>query len=345
MAGTGTCICGICNNNIVRKSVICSICLKSFHSYCVDLPINKSDFRCSECMHCDSDIPANTPKPNMDTDVQDSIKKMLVDIAQLKIKQNEFADSFKALKKLEDNSTETFRILDSMQSSLENVAKLEVKVAVVENKLTDLISENDQMKNGTKLNADKLLTLQKRCDVLEHYAFQTNCEIRGIPVTRNEDLFDIVGVISSKIGFNFDKSLVKYIHRTFSARPPKPIVIEFISKFTRNNFLECVKLYLRRCKLNANDLGLAATDSPIFIVEHISSWKKKLLMECKKLKTDNNFKHVWVKFGKIYCKMNDDSSPVKIDSFDELTSFRDSLKSLPEMNEYEHNLVEPDNNS
>lgn len=89
--------CGICNINIIRKGVTCSRCSKKFHSYCVDLPIVKTSFCCTDCLN------SNSPEPltvhNMDDDVQISIRKMMDDIAQLKVKQVEFAVSIKVFKK------------------------------------------------------------------------------------------------------------------------------------------------------------------------------------------------------------------------------------------------------
>lgn len=151
-----------------------------------------------------------------------------------------------------------------MQSSLENVVKLEQKVDHIESNMNALQCDNNERKSEVKIINNKNEILQKRCDVLEHYAFQSNCEIRGIPFTKDEDLIQIIAAISSKIGFNFDISMIKYSHRIFSTKPPKPIVVEFNSKFVRNNFIDCVKLRVRHEQLNAKDFGFVAFDSPIF---------------------------------------------------------------------------------
>lgn len=325
-------LCGICNTNIVRKSIICSTCFKHFHSFCINSP--KLNFRCGDCVIANSSVNPNSP--NMDIEVQNSIKKIMADIAHLKSKQNEFAASIKQLKNLEENSADVSRTLDSIQTSLINVAKLEDRVVKVEKNIEILARKSNDCLSGGIINSNKIELVQKRCDILENYAYQANCEIRGIPTVQNENLFKIVNLIATKIGFELNNSQIKYIHRTYSLKQPKPIVVEFISKFIRNSFLECFRLHGKNGKIYAKDVAATTTNSQIFIAEHISSWKKKLLSDCKLLKKDFNFKHVWVKFGKIYCKLEDDSIPVKISSFDELNSFRKNLGSGSNA------IVEPD---
>lgn len=116
---------------------------------------------------------------------------------------------------------------------------------------------------------------------MEHHSYSTNIEIKGYPYKSNQNLSTIVQFIAEKINVKLNNSDIKHIHRTASRTSPKPIIIEFNSKYTKEYFITGFKSTGLK---NGSDFGFDDPESQIFAHDHIIPWKKKLHYEANQLK-------------------------------------------------------------
>lgn len=162
-----------------------------------------------------------------------------------------------------------------------------------------------------------------RFGAIEQHSYSSNIEIKGIPQQNYENLFTIVDDLAKKINFDVTYNDIKHIHRTTSSQNIRPIIVEFNSKFLKENFLLAFKTAeLTQC----SDFGYT-TEGKITINNHLPPWKKKLLHDANQLKfTPFNLAFVWINHGKNFCKRFENSRSSQIGFFQELDHFNNSIK-------------------
>lgn len=309
--------CKICNDKINRlnKGCNCVICKLSFHQKCENI---RSDlfteiesgniyWKCSSCNK-------NTLKHS--TDFSESLVAMKADVESIKKTQ---CDLIKSLEILEvfRKQQEKFEIaIDRFNSKCNDLIRLDNMVHENENKISTLQNENLILKNELKI-------VTTRCDILEKHSFSSFMVVHGVPKKNNENLGGVLEKICRVIGFNAETNQIKYIYRSNSASEIKPITVEFHSKHVKDMFLIAAK---SKSKIIASDIGFENSTSKIFVTDHLTATKKRLLYETKiLLKSEQyRYKYVWVKYGEIFCKKDDDSEAIKISSTRDL----DKLKML-----------------
>lgn len=267
------------------------------------------------------------------------------DIKLLKTKQAEFKN---VLENIQARNNEFVDIMEKCSTKCENLLKLEETVSKLDEKVSTLETHNQELKEENAL-------LSERVNNLEAYAYRNNIEIKNVPVARNENLFLIFNAICKLFKFKSTDMDVKYIHRTFTRSDDKPLIIEFFSKFVRDNFLLCVrnsklKIFPSTLGFNgnsddenilnslitnttntenynsiksntaqtntsvSNENDVSKTFKHISFYEQLPPWKKRLLYEASTTLKPLNFKYVWSKHNKIFCKFDDKASTVTINS-------------------------------
>ncbi|CAH2105729.1 unnamed protein product [Euphydryas editha] len=90
----------------------------------------------------------------------------------------------------------------------------------------------------------------------EQWSRRSNIEIYGVPQKKNENLYTILNNISDKVGYNLNRSTeIDFITRVASKsqenKKPKPIVVKFLCRWKKDDFLAQVK----KLKLKCSDIG------------------------------------------------------------------------------------------
>lgn len=65
-------------------------------------------------------------------------------------------------------------------------------------------------------------------------------------------------------------------------------------------------------KLNTSDLGIAGRKSPIYVSEHLSPAAKKLHAEARIAAKAKSYRFVWVRYGRIYVRKNEEADLIHI---------------------------------
>ena len=169
-----------------------------------------------------------------------------------------------------------------------------LEMAVVMNTLTDLQKENAQLK--------------ERVEELEQQTRCKDVEIVGFPETKEENLKTIVKTIGTKIGLQVPPDQIEQVERVPSSSKPRPLLVQFKTKTLKDTFLTSA----RKARVKAVNVNNTFPDTPIFVNEHLTQERKRLIYEARKKKKELQYQHLWTKAGVIYLKKTDDSQPIRI---------------------------------
>lgn len=145
-----------------------------------------------------------------------------------------------------------------------------------------------------------------------------NIEIRGVPLKKNENLFQLVGRIGDAIGHPVSPSQINFVTRSRSTSDIKPIIVGFLCRYTKENFVASART---RKNLTAGDLGFPEV-SRVYVNDHLTRDNKQLLTKTKKVALDRNHKYTWVQNCKILVRKNDTSPIIHITCEDDLSKIK-----------------------
>ncbi|CAB3226051.1 unnamed protein product [Arctia plantaginis] len=141
----------------------------------------------------------------------------------------------------------------------------------------------------------------------EQWARANNVEIKGVPLTKSENLYDIVGVISNIIKCSMRKEKINYIARVPCVRSDssKTIIMAFNNRYVKENIVAAAH---KHKSIVISDLVFKGRGK-VFVKDRLTIFNKALLKRVKDEATESNFRYVWVKHCKILVKKSD-TSPV-----------------------------------
>lgn len=233
------------------------------------------------------------------------------------IQSGEFAIILTKITEMSEKLGALLYIKERVEEITTNYAFLSVKYEDQKKELLGLQNENKEMRNETSVIMNSLSEVQKenrelkkKIDEMEQYSRNANVEILGVPETPSEMVETIVGVIGQKLQVNIVKTDIEVAHRipTNSTQYPKPIVVKFKDRKVRDLVIEKA----RKTKLKAKDLLDTFPETAVFVNEHLTAERKKLMASARVKKTEMNYKYLWTRSGQIYIKKTDTSHPIKI---------------------------------
>jgi hypothetical protein len=230
------------------------------------------------------------------TDLSEKIGQMLY----MKDRVEEVSKSVNFLSSKFDDQNKDLKAIKTENKAMRD------EISVLMNDVFDLKKQNEE--------------LRLRVDEMEQYSRNSNVEIVGIPETPQEDVFALVQTVGEKLGMTITADDVEAVHRvpTQSKKMPKPIVV----KFQRRRRKEEMVAKGRKTRLQGTDLHDTFGDRYVFINEHLTQERKKLLAACREKKTELDVKYLWTKAGIIFMKKTEDSMPVKIQRLQDLHLLR-----------------------
>lgn len=170
----------------------------------------------------------------------------------------------------------------------------------------------------------EVASLKTANDDLKQYGRRDCLEIKGIPLTKEEDTDSIIMNLADKVGVKIDKSEISVSHRlpnpSFAVNSSNASSPSIIVKFTRRNTHD--KLYRARKllkKISTKDLGYHRfSESKIYINESLTSYRKNVYKACQQFKKEQQYKYLWSSYGKSFLREDDDSEAILITSKDQL---------------------------
>lgn len=181
----------------------------------------------------------------------------------------------------------------------------------IENRLSEVEGIRDRV---ASLEAE-LEKLKYEANEKDQWSRMNNAEIKGIPQTQNENLLKIISVIGTTVNYPIDKSQINFVARVPSkdSTQPKPIIVGFVSRYVKEDFVAASRAKSKEVKLNASMIGYKS-NSMIFVNDHLTPANKILLSNAKKIAKEKGFHYSWVKYAKIHVRKNDTSPMMLIKS-------------------------------
>lgn len=280
----------------------CSVCKRNFDFQCSGitetgyrrLGDRKNTWRCPQCKSSASPSrPTSSPLPSQLDKMQEQLTNIVFQLAPLATLVNDVKSIKTELNTLRDSLDMAHELLGNFSGS---VKLLESRVSKVEKAIDDIPTLQGEV---IRLNQE----LQDR----DQWARANNVEIRGVPLKKNENLYDIAEKIGSISAMTIKKEAINYIARIPTRVPnaEKPIVISFNNRYTKEEFVASAR---RNKKLNLDNLGFT-TGGVFYVNDHLTQHNKNLLSKARSLAKENNFQYIWVKHCKIMARKSD-TSPI-----------------------------------
>ena len=188
--------------------------------------------------------------------------------------------------------------IDTIVEKLDNIY---IKVQDLEHRTNNLETENTTLKRSLNILGEKVDELEQRSRI-------ANIEIKGIPMTPNEDCKMIVLDVAKAAGIQAQLGDIQIAHRIMASKN-KQIVAQLSSRAIR---IEWMKKFKGERNLNANKINRAFKDNPVFVNEHLTVRNKTLLQETKSFAKMKNFKFVWVNDNRILMRKTENSKILRI---------------------------------
>ncbi|KAL1447583.1 hypothetical protein WDU94_009839 [Cyamophila willieti] len=185
----------------------------------------------------------------------------------------------KKLNSIEDKLNKVLKVVDEQSKEIK---KLKTQIA-------ELKEDNIKLKTDNEENKNHIHDMQQRQRLI-------NVIVDGIPVTKNENVYNIIKELGTKLGIQDPLNDVQVCHRvnTTNKSKPKPIVVRMLNTKTRDKWTvayRAKKLWTEK----------------IYVNEHLTARNQRILKETKKAAKVKKFKFVWVKDCKIFVRKDETS--------------------------------------
>ncbi|CAB3224536.1 unnamed protein product [Arctia plantaginis] len=305
--------CARCGEN-ATDGTTCCLCKHQFDFACAGiteigfrkLGDRKKTWRCSDCKSVSSSVaPSHQQVSQQLSEMRstlDSIIRQLAPLATLVEDVKTIKQDISDLKVSDEYAQKT------ADKSLAKFDSLESRITRVE--------ENVNVFHIVKADLDKFKEdLQDK----EQWARANNVEIKGVPLTKSENLYDIVGVISKTIKCSVRKEEINYIARVPSLRSDssKTIIMALNNCYLKEEFVAAAR---KHKSIVISDLGFKG-DGKVFVNDHLTPYNKALLKIVKDVATESNFRYVWVKHCKILVRKSDTSPIFRIRTEKDIIKF------------------------
>lgn len=298
--------CGICSE-LLTDGAHCTACNLMVHYHCGGvneagyrrLGDRKLIWRCSKCKQAGNTMPASPRSP---LSVPDSA--VLQEIRAL-------SEKFAAFENMKEDILALKNEFAEFKTSLVNQHNEVMKE--ITGKINDMeqrIVQVEKVQSQVEQLQSRIVQLEEDQNNKDQWSRSNNIEVKGIPQTSNENLFDIITNIGNKINHPVSKNQINFITRvpTSDKDRIKPIIVCFCQRYVKENFVAAARQELKTLSLTPAKIGLNGNQK-IFINDHLTIMNKMLLSKTKKTAAEVGFRYVWVKNAKIYAR-KDDTSPI-----------------------------------
>lgn len=310
--------CGSCEEPL-SDGAHCTVCNQELHFRCAGitetgyrkLGDRKLTWRCSSCKISATNLtagnasqpvtPMSSPTPVLETEsvVLQEIRALSLKFATLaNMKEeiialrNEFAE-FKTTM-----ANQYSEVMKEVTGKFNDMELRIVKVERVQDQVEQLQARLDKLEEDN-INKDQ-------------WSRMNNVEVKGVPQTSNENLFEIIAKIGAKVNYPVSKNQINFITRVPTSEKDriKPIIVRFCQRYVKEDFIAAARHELKTSPLTPVTIGLIGNHK-IFINDHLTIRNKMLLSKTKKTSAEIDIKYVWVKHAKIHVRKND-TSPILV---------------------------------
>lgn len=211
-----------------------------------------------------------------------------------------------AIEILKSEFTQTTDFLAAEQIDLKG------EIKITSEKMHALETENSKM-------SLELMQLKSRLRSLEKASRNCNIEIQSAPENKQENLLQLMNNLCEQLACTLSDNDICSIRRVAKLNTatdrPRNILVTLSSQRHRDNLITAFKEYKKAHRtdpLNSIHLGIPGDQRNIYVVEHLPIETKELHAAARKVAKERSYKYVWVKYGRVYVRKQDDSTPIHI---------------------------------
>ncbi|KAL4707674.1 hypothetical protein ACJJTC_014855 [Scirpophaga incertulas] len=288
--------CKRCNTE-ARDGAQCSVCHGRFDFPCSGITESgyrklgdrKSTWKCPSCKGTASPSVVHGKPGSAKSPVLTDIDNIALDIKRLATQMSALPALMSSIKAIQTDIADLRSVKTDMADLKLLKPELEaVKVSILQQRFQQLESSLHDFDQRSRMN---------------------NIEIKGVPVSSTEKLFEIVAKIGRHIGCPIPKEQINYIARIpiRNDKHSKNILLSVQNRYIKEDFVAASKKY----SITPTDLGIQG-DTRIFINDHLTRQNKMLLTKAKSLARERGFAYVWVKGCKIFVRKSPTSHALNI---------------------------------
>lgn len=308
--------CTKCNAEF-RDGALCSVCQGHFDFACAGvtetgyrrLGDRKSSFKCAACKNLRSASPLPTPSTSPLPADMDAV---LTELKRLSLQVSVLPGLDASIQTMRAEIAELRTIIPELSDIKTSIDFVDRKVEDLSDRITKMEKDIQSLQN-TKVEMEHLQSrvhnLEAQLKENEQRSRLNNIEIKGVPVTKSENLFDIIAKIGTHVKCTIPKEQINYIARVpmRNDKLNKTIVVAVHSRYIKDDFVAAAK----KCTTTAADLGFQDS-TRVFINDHLTLDNKVLLNKTKNLSRERGFAFTWVKGCKIFVRKNPTSPVIAI---------------------------------
>lgn len=149
---------------------------------------------------------------------------------------------------------------------------------------------------------ETVMEIKYKNDYNSEYSRRNNLELHGIPQTKEEDVYEIVGRLGAFLKIDLNTDFIDVAHRIpAGSNRIKPIIVKFTNRWKKEEVLtERIGK-----KILASDIGFKS-EQRIFINENLTPEKRKLAMDTRRFFKDKKC-NTWTQNGAIIVARRFDS--------------------------------------
>lgn len=302
-----------CNqcNELLHDGASCSSCNGDFHFHCGGITESgyrrlgdrKTTWRCPNCKLAASKSTTRASSPALSAVSNDQI---LQEVKALSLKLAPLDNLIIDVKSLKDD-------LASLKTEIKISNKAMKEFGNKIKAFEDRISSLEKAKDSISALQVKVESFENDLHANDQWSRMNNIELKGIPVTKNENLYEIIATLGKKVNYPIEKTLINYVARIPTRDPNKikPIIACFNNRYAKEDFVAAARAATSSAAITPSDVGLHGRQK-IFVNDHLTPQNKGLLSKAKDLAKERDFQYVWVKHCKIMARKNTTSPVINI---------------------------------
>lgn len=335
-------LCDQCNNNLPTKFVKCYSCNSQFHfSTCCPLSEKtyatmnserKSDWRCHKCKPRKGSTSSNnayhivfdgsSDQGNQKTQREEeneeianvkrfkdalSVSDANISLFTVKTDVKELKTDISSMKSDVTDLKTTMQelALTITQNNTQMNNNLQTALGTITSALTTLTAQVSDLYESNKEKEKQINEMDKRINELEQQLLNKNIEIKNI-TNSNMHPTEVVKTIANSINVQINDS---DISNSYSLQKSQKIIIEFTSLNKKREVMSKINRHRVDSSLINED---NSNNKYIYINEHLTPYKRRLLWLAKTKARESNWKFIWTRSGNIYAKKNEISNPILI---------------------------------
>lgn len=313
--------CASCSEEF-RDGAQCSVCLGHFDFACGGitetgfrrLGDRKSTWRCPSCKKSSSPMPPTGDRSNLSSPVPANMDDVLAELRRLSLQVALLPGLDAAVKNIKGEISALKTIQPELADIKSSIEFVDQKIVALSSRLSEM-EKDIQTLQKTKNDVDNLQLRVEKLEAhnreLEQRSRLNNLEIKGVPASNSENLFDVLSKIGRHIHFDIPKEQINYIARVpmRNSKDNKNIVVSVHSRYIKDDFVAAAK----KSTITPATLGMSGNNR-IYVNDHLTIENKILLNKTKALAKDRGFSFTWVRGCKIFVRKNENSPKIQIRS-------------------------------